>query len=150
VECLDLLNIALKACKKDSLLYANLLNTKGGVENKRNHSEQAYAAFFESRRIRENLLPKDDEEIANTYNNLGNVYQSDCKYEEALDLHRKALAIDMNKVVEERKKIVHIRYLNIGNTYAFQGKCIEAREYIEKGRTHAIEIFGAHTHYDAV
>ncbi|RDW67055.1 hypothetical protein BP5796_09804 [Coleophoma crateriformis] len=150
VVCLELLNIALRLCKKDSLIHANLLNTKGGVENKRNHSKEAYAAFFESRRIRETLLPKDHEEIANTYNNLGNVYQSDCKYEEALDLHQKALAIDMTKAVEEQNKIVHIRYLNIGNTYAFQGKCSEAREYIEKGRRHAIEMFGAQTHYDAV
>lgn len=52
--------------------------------------------------ISENSLPPDHEELVNIYNNMGNVYKSDCKFDEELSLYNKPVVIDMKKPVNER------------------------------------------------
>ena len=100
--------------------------------------------------IREKLLPPDHEELANIYNNLGNAYKSDCKFDEALRLYNKAVAIDMKKPIKERDQILHIRHLNIGSAYAQKGDIDQAKRHIKIGRTYAVKHFGDGTHYEAM
>jgi tetratricopeptide (TPR) repeat protein len=150
-RCLNLLETAYKVCdSKDSLLYAHLLNTAAIIHGKRNHTTVSLTLYNESRLIRERLLPRSHEELANTYNNIGNVLLSQCEYEKAHEAYQKAIDIDMLKPEEERNKILHLRYLNVGGVYRFQNLFEKSREYIEIGRTFAVRHFGENTYYEAM
>ena len=68
--------------------------------------------------IRKRLYPPDHEEMANMYNNYAMLHLTrevtPETIEEAESLLRKAIKIDLTKPEDERNRILHIRYLNMG------------------------------------
>ena len=106
-----------------------------------------------ARLIREALLPKDDADLADMYNNYANLIfneaQSRPNLVEAARLYQQALNIDMMQPVKERNEILHIRYLNIGTVYIYQRDWIKARHAIELGRQYNVEHFGHGSHFEA-
>lgn len=147
----QVLSTAYKACRdKQSLFYAHFLNTEACILGKRGRSSEALVKFRESRTIREKLLPAHHEELANTYNNMGNALMSECEYEEALKLFRAAIEIDKMKPVKERDLILHIRHLNLGEAYGRLQNWEKAIKHVEKGRKFAISNFGQETYYDGM
>jgi tetratricopeptide (TPR) repeat protein len=144
-----MLRIGFMVCdNKKSLLYASLLNIKGIIAGTRNRTKEAYDLFEETRIIRSALLPPDHEHLANTYNNLGNELLSAGRYGEALDYYFKAINIDTKN---KRRQTLHIRHLNIGSVYMFQGKFREAREQIQIGQELAAkELETSANYYDEV
>lgn len=81
---------------------------------------------------------------------MGLALMSCCEYESALESFKLATKIDLLKPERERNKILHIRYLNIGNAYAALGQYDDAKLNIERGRGFAIKTFGPNTHYESV
>lgn len=150
-SCQALLDVAFQVCDNtDSVLYAHLLNSAACLRGKRNRPLEALELFQESKTLREKHLGHSHEELANTYNNMGLALMSCCRYEDALESFKLAIKIDLLKPERQSNKILHIRYLNIGNAYAALGQYDDAKMNIEKGRGFAIKTFGVQTHYESV
>ena len=62
------------------------------------------------------------------------MYDSQGKYEEALDYYNKALTIRINKLGEDHPDVA-TTYNNIANVYDSQGKYEEALDYYNKALT---------------
>jgi tetratricopeptide (TPR) repeat protein len=90
-EVLDLMEIAKSACsEKRSLWYAHLLNTEAMSYFSLNNLGKSRQLLLESMEIREALLPENDEELGNTYNNLGIVESGEGRLDNALDYYKRA------------------------------------------------------------
>jgi len=125
----------LKAYNEDENLERALINITilldaiGDVlKDKSNNYAQALDYYFKTLAIREKVLGKDHPKVADSYNNIGNVLNSQSKYEEALEYYFKTLAI-REKVLGKDHPNVAVAYNNIGNVLFNQGKYEEALEY---------------------
>ena len=150
-EFMDLMATAELACKdKEGLVWAHLCNSAGCVEYERGNAARSYPYMNKSREIRQRLLPPHHLEISDVWNNYGNLLMTESESEEnleqALQLYLKTLEIDNN--APEGEKVLHIRHMNIGAVYAFQGKYDLAVTHYELGRKYAIATFGAGRHFD--
>ncbi|KAK8037632.1 TPR-like protein [Apiospora marii] len=93
-ETLDLINIVTNVCKdNDELSHAHLLNSAGMCYFYLNDLVQCRKALTESQRIREANLDPSDEELANTFLNLGNLESAEGKYDEAIADFDKSVGI---------------------------------------------------------
>jgi len=89
------------------------------------------ANFSEAERLRNELLnkarQKNDEEISRQLNELALVYNSQGKYEEAIELYKQALLIDEKTIGKEHPEYAtHLN--NLAGAYLSQGKYEEAIE----------------------
>jgi tetratricopeptide (TPR) repeat protein len=149
-ECKAVLDVAFKMCQeKNSLLYANLLNTAGIIATRQNRINDGYKHHKECLQIRKALLDKDHEEVANSHNNIGNTYLSDCKYDEAIKEYLEAIRIDRLQPEAEANKILNIRYSNIAEAHMMKYEYNEMENYLNLSQQLAIEEFGEDTFYDA-
>lgn len=90
-ENLVLLETAYAACPdKDSLRYAHLLNTASQTYYGLNDLEHSREALERSKAIREALLGAKDEELGNTYNNLGIVESAEGRLDNAIEYFQRA------------------------------------------------------------
>ncbi|PMD12013.1 hypothetical protein NA56DRAFT_57621 [Hyaloscypha hepaticicola] len=72
--CKRVLETAVTACEdRKSLLYAELQNTSGSRYYNLNQLGDCRKAWEDTRRIRKELLPHDDKQMAAIYNNFGNL-----------------------------------------------------------------------------
>ena len=149
-EFMELLATAELVCTdKESITWAHLCNTAGCVEYERGNAARAYPFMEKSLEIRKRLLSPDDLELSDAYNNYANLLvtnsQSLDSLEEALKLYLKAAAIDER--VPGGDKVLHIRYINIGAVYTFQGKYDIASDTYELARKYALQTFGEGCHF---
>lgn len=102
-ELNDLLQMAFKAydsCrddKKDPLDYAHLCNTIGINTHNKGEFDKSRFYLQQCHDIRKESPNPDPEEMANIYNNLGNMCFSTLNYENALAWHKKADDIRMSR-----------------------------------------------------
>jgi len=78
------------------------------------------------------VLGKEHPHTATTYDNIAAVYRNQGKYDEALELHQKALYIRENVLGKEHPYTAYT-YENIARVYSDQGKYVEALEWCCKG-----------------
>ncbi|KAF9769681.1 hypothetical protein IL306_012885 [Fusarium sp. DS 682] len=89
-----LIDSGLSACgTQDDLGRAHLLNTKSQTYFALNDLAQCRAALADSRLIRETALDPNDEELANTYLNFGNLEAAEGRYDEAIKMFEKSISI---------------------------------------------------------
>ncbi|KAI0868906.1 hypothetical protein GGS24DRAFT_512674 [Hypoxylon argillaceum] len=143
--CEEMLSIGLQTCTdRNSLLYANLINIQGIIAATRNRTTAAHPLLEESCRIRRSLLGENHMLVANSYTNLANVMLAKAEYLEAIEFHKKAIAIDSQSKLNEFQCI---RYINLGSVFMFQGNNAKAQEEIEAGRLVAERDTGDSMHY---
>lgn len=153
-EVQTFLKLAIDLCEdKTSLLYAHLCNTAGQTECEQGRARNGRPYLETSKAIRERLLPQDDLDLADSYNNYANVIQVEWKDSKALNeaktLYQRALDIDLSKPLEERSSLLHIRYLNLGTLYTCQNEFEKASEHLEIGHRYCLLTFGPNSHWDA-
>ena len=91
--------------------------------------------------IRKKIFGDTHADVAESYNNLGNVYQDLGQYNETKEYHEKALII-RKKIFGEEHADVAASYNNLGNVYQDLGQYNEAKEYHEKALIIKKKIFG--------
>jgi tetratricopeptide (TPR) repeat protein len=135
---------------KEDLTWAHLCNSAGCVEYERGNPQRSRPWMETSLRIRERLLPEDDQELSDAYNNFANLLLTESQTPESLDqallLYLKAAAIDDK--YPDGGHVLHIRYLNIGIAYTWQGRYDQAYKAYETGRRCAIKTFGPECHFE--
>jgi tetratricopeptide (TPR) repeat protein len=135
---------------KEGLTWAHLCNTAGCVEYERGNAPRSRPWMETSLAIRKKLLPANDQELSDAYNNFANLLitesQSADALEKALSLYFQAAHIDEN--VPEGDKVLHIRYINIGAVYTWQSKYKLASEYYGRARKCAVSTFGPKCHFE--
>jgi tetratricopeptide (TPR) repeat protein len=120
----------------------------GYAERERGHPKEAETHLDRARGIREKLLPPNHPEIANIYSSLAGVYVSSGKYDEGLQLFKKAVNIDLIAPYAEHKSIIFRRYLNMATAERLKGNPDAALEYVELATPYILDSFGAGTHFD--
>ncbi len=93
------------------------------------------ANYSKAEKLRLELLQqveiKNDEETANQLNELASIYDSQGRYDEAIENYEKAIRIDEKTVGKEHPDYAtHLN--NLGNVYRLQGRYDEAIEKIEE------------------
>lgn len=149
-EALELLKTGFELCNDDKLLRANLLNTAATIAEKQSNTSDAEKMFLESLQIRQDVLPPDHEEIANSFNNLGKAYCTKQQYKEAISLFQKAINIDEKKPPEESKKILYIRHLSMTTAYILLGDTQTAWNHLNLAKEYAMHKFSSSSYYVAV
>ena len=79
--------------------------------------------------------------VADSYNHIGNVYESQGKYEEALVQYQKALAIDLAVHGQDHPSVAD-SYNNIGVVYGSQGNTSAATEMYTKAYHIYLQVLG--------
>ncbi|KAK3366626.1 hypothetical protein B0T24DRAFT_681828 [Lasiosphaeria ovina] len=111
-DTLGLIRIALSACEgKDDLARAHLLNTASQTHFYLNDTVECRKAVAESRRLREELCDPNDEELANTYLNYGNLEGAEGRQDEAIQYFEKSISIRKN--IRGAEVMVGVCYLTI-------------------------------------
>ncbi len=150
-ECMDLIATAELVCEdKEGLIWAHLCNTAGIVEYERGNAERSYPYMNKSREIRERLLPENHMDVSDVLNNYGNLLMTDSEsgtsLASALELYQRAANID--NAAPQGERVLHIRHINIGAVYTFQGQYDLAVTHYELARKYAIATFGKGRHFD--
>ncbi|KAM0801935.1 hypothetical protein BDR22DRAFT_146042 [Usnea florida] len=143
-ECMELIATAELVCEdKEGLVWAHICNTAGIVEYERGNVARSYPYMNKSREIRERLLPEGHMELSDMLNNYGNLLitesESEASLAGALELYQRAEKIDNAAPLGE--KVLHIRHINIGAVYGFQGKYDLAIKHYELARKYAKATF---------
>lgn len=100
---------------EDELVFAHVTNSASAGFINNGDFKACYQANHTALKIRTNLLEPNHEEIANSYNNLGNACHSLCLYWEAIVWHRKALEI-RSTWGQTWSNAVGLSHLNLGRS----------------------------------
>jgi tetratricopeptide (TPR) repeat protein len=92
---------------------------------------EAITYYDKSIKIEEKQIPRDDQNLAMSYNNMGNVYYSMGDYSKALSTHEKALAI-RQQLFSSNHPHLGMSYNNIGNVHTSMGDYSKALSSYEK------------------
>jgi tetratricopeptide (TPR) repeat protein len=150
IEFHDLFRTADTLCEdKDGLIWGRILHTASMVEAERGWAAKSRKYIEQSLEIRERCCPPGDMELSSCYNNFAIMILTESEepaaLTEAKDYFTKAIKIDEN--LPDGKKVLHLRYLNVGHVYSLQGEYGLADEFLEKGRALAERNFGRDTHF---
>jgi tetratricopeptide (TPR) repeat protein len=104
--------------------------------------QEAHCMFAASLACTVALRGDNHPDVANSFNNIGIVYEKKGDLENALVQHQKALEI-RTRVFGSDHLDVAKSYNNIGNVYNRQGKYEEALEYYQKSSDIKIRVFGS-------
>lgn len=152
-EEIELMHTAMEICEdKEGLVYANLANSLGCMECERGHIADAYTYTSAGLRIRQNLLPKDHVEIANSLNNYANIIfleMKDGACEKALALYKQCIDICM-KHEDHRKKFLHVPHTNMSRVTRILKRFDESVEDANISRQYAVAQLGADCHFDGL
>ena len=119
-EALNLVEIArFAAPDKDSLVYANLLNTAGVTYYEMNKLRRAREVLEQCYALRSRNLPEEDAEIANVLSNLGNLDTAEGNLEKALEWFEKSAVIRI-AIGDEAALLLAQNYLQIGRVLFLQ------------------------------
>lgn len=124
--------------QKRPLTYAHLCNSAGVLYHMTGRFQQSRARHMESHDIRIKLLPEEDrEELAVTFNNLGNVSESEDRPLEAIEWHAKAKEI--RSTLGPRAKVaVAYTTLNMSRALVMLDRHEEARQCLSE----TLSLFG--------
>ena len=81
--------------------------------------------------IRKKIFGQDHADVATTYNNLASVFKSQGEYNQAKELHEKALIIS-KRIFGENHAYVATSYNNLASVYNSLGEYNQAKELQEK------------------
>ena len=151
---LQLMETALEICEdKNGATYAVLANSLGLTETERAHCNLAHQYMDKSLESFTQILGPNHEEVANGYNNYGNVILQDLKpgaCEKAIDYYNKCVAIFETKSYEVQSKIMHIPHTNISRALRVLGRYEDSIAHAETSRRWAIGFFGSGKHFDGL
>ena len=101
------------------------------------------ALILYERGLRQSVLQYgvESEQVANLYNNIGEIYSAQGNYAKALEYYNQALTIQ-EKVFGKEHPDVATSYNNIGNVYYYQGNLSQALEYCNQALTIQEKVFG--------
>ncbi|HQU84143.1 MAG TPA: tetratricopeptide repeat protein [Pyrinomonadaceae bacterium] len=120
----------------------NILSYKIGRYNECfGEYEKAKYYYLICRDICEKIYGNNYQEIAITYNNLGNIYYSQGNYLKAEENHLKSLKIYLN-IVGKNHLLTATSYNNLGLVYYSQGNYLKAEENLLKALQIHSNIFG--------
>ena len=85
---------------------------------------------------------QDSLDVAASYNNIGNVYDSQGKYEEALEYYQKDLDITVRLVGQDHPDVAN-SFNNIGTVYAGKGDLENALVQFQKALEIRKRVFGS-------
>ena len=71
-------------------------------------------------------------DVAKSYPNIGNVYDSQGKYEEAMEMHKKSLDIKTRIYGGDNHPDVAVSYQNLAAVYQRQGNHVQTKEMVTK------------------
>ncbi|KAI1125666.1 P-loop containing nucleoside triphosphate hydrolase protein [Nemania abortiva] len=150
---LHMLEIAQDACaEKRSELYAHLLNTIGCCSFELNDLQRCRQSWEEALDIRQfwekQNVPGAKEELANQFNNFGNLESAEGMYESALDLFEKARKIRV-KLGTDAIVPLAVTYMTTGRAYFLKGMYLEAWNNYQKAEEIFMEILGRESHFMA-
>lgn len=77
----------------NSLLAARIYVVRGNIYAHQNKWKEAGEMYNKGLQIRKDLLPEDNQVLANSYMQMGNFYTSQNRLEEAIFAHTKAISI---------------------------------------------------------
>ncbi|KAH6627865.1 hypothetical protein F5144DRAFT_653394 [Chaetomium tenue] len=104
LEFQDLFVTADMVCEeKNSLTWAHILNTASLVESEKGHAEKAGPLIEEALRIRERLLPPDDMDLSDAYNNYG--FMLLVESQEPQMMREAAKYFDMARLLDENTRM---------------------------------------------
>lgn len=124
----ELLTIRTKLCGEGSIDVAWALNKLGRNYNLLDNKEDSYNNLKEAEKIIAHSNNKDLICESEIYNNLGNILDYLKKYDDAIDYHKKSLAI-REKIYGSESPAVARSLNNIGNIMGDMNKHEEALEY---------------------
>ncbi|CAF1385802.1 unnamed protein product [Adineta steineri] len=137
--------LTLNALDKAEQLYMTLIERTSGDNHKQGHiyhmlgmiknnqgDYPAAVSFLEkSLKIQERIFPRDDLNLASTYNNIGSVYDQLRQYSEALSFQQKALTI-RQRLLPSNHPDLATSFDNIGRVYAKMGDYSTALSFYQK------------------
>ena len=92
----------------------------GMIKNAQGDYPTAVSFFEKSLKIQERILPRNDLDLASTYNNIGSVYEQLREYSKALSFQEKALTI-RQKLLPSNHPDLATSFHNIGRAYSKMG-----------------------------
>ncbi|KAM7441747.1 hypothetical protein ABFA07_009212 [Porites harrisoni] len=128
---------------RDKLEKSNYFRVQGLLSNDLDQNNQAKEYFEKSLAISKEIYGEHHDDVAQSYNNLGNVYINLAQYSQAKEYHQKSLAI-RKEIYGEHHGDVAASYNNLGNVYSDLGQYNQAKEYHEKSLVIKKEIYGEH------
>ena len=153
-EGVELMETAMPLCHdKEGLVYANLANSLGCIECERGHVATSNELTGTGLRIRQNLLPEDHVEVANSLNNYANVILQRLDAhacERALDLYTKCVAINMKASRSHSDKFLHIPHTNMARALWVLGNYEDSIKHAEKSREYSVGFLGKGNHFDGL
>ena len=111
--------------------YANILYKYAGFLGTYAQYEKALEYYLKALEIDENVLGKEHPDTANSYNNIGAVYDNKGEYEKGLEYYLKALEI-REKALGKEHPDTATSYINIGFVYSNKGEYEKALEHYLK------------------
>ncbi|RTE84430.1 hypothetical protein BHE90_001017 [Fusarium euwallaceae] len=138
---IDLVTSGVTACgEKDELGRAHLLNSKGLTYFFLNDLVRCREALAESQSIRERLLSSADEELANTYLNLGNLEAAEGRHDLAIPFFEKSMSTRQSIVGAEG--MVAVCHLTIARALLNKGDFKRAGEKMDESQKIFEQCFG--------
>ncbi|RSL88039.1 hypothetical protein CEP51_001902 [Fusarium floridanum] len=138
---IDLVTSGVNACgENDELGRAHLLNSKGLTYFFLNDLVQCREALAESQSIRERLLSSADEELANTYLNLGNLEAAEGRHDLAIPFFEKSMSTRQSIVGAEG--MVAVCHLTIARALLNKGDFKRAGEKMDESQKIFEQCFG--------
>ena len=114
----------------ETLEAARIYVVRGSVFSTFNRYSEAGELFQKALIIREQLLPSDDQMLANSYMQVGNFYISQERYDEAIESHTKVIKI-RKKSSSPAPGMMIISYFNLSRSLLMARKLKEAEETLE-------------------
>ena len=133
-ESLKTLKIAFDACEdKTGLIYAQLCNNAACIYYELNDLTNCRKYNKQALSIRQKKLKSDDVDLANTYSNLGCLFLSENRLDEALEMYGKAETIE-RKHTQDDPEYLCLTVLSIGRVHFVKKKFEMARSQYEQAR----------------
>lgn len=150
----ELMETVMPLCHdKEGLVYANFANSLDCMEYERGHVARSYGLTDTSLRIRQNLLPEDHVEIANSLNNYANVILQELEanaYERALELYEKCVAINLKAPTSHSDRFLHVPHTNMARAFWVLGKYDDSIKHTEISREYSVRFLGKGNHFDGL
>jgi CHAT domain-containing protein len=116
---------------QNTAAFARFLNHKGEYFTRISQHADARANHLAALALRQKLWGDAHAEVADSYNNLGNINILLGNFSEALVMHQKSLQI-RNTIFGETHLKTAVSYANLGNVYFYQNHFKEAILFYEK------------------
>jgi hypothetical protein len=152
-EEVELMKTAMPLCRdKESLIYANLANSLGSMEVERGHVAESRELMEKSLQIRQNSLPADHVEVANSLNNYANLILLElgpdaCK--KAMKLYNQCVEINLKAPKSHSDYFLHVPHTNMARALWVMEDYEGSMEHSELSRKYSIKFLGEGNHFDA-